>query len=110
MEGLHKYTGFPIVEDPTEYKALSAGKVKGMNQTAIDKIEALKPYKGGNDALWKIHRLNITDKHQLLLAVGSIHSDIIVDLSDEGERCQAGHVTSPCPLLKSSPEFKPAFV
>ena len=42
-----------------------------MRQDAIDAIDAIKPYKGGNDTLWQLHRLNVVDKHRLLVTVGS---------------------------------------
>ena len=32
----------------------------------IKAIDALKPYKGGNDALWRIHELDNIDKHRAL--------------------------------------------
>src|SRR5438132_5583994 len=34
-------------------------------------IDALRPYKGGNDVLWQLHELNNVDKHRLILTVGS---------------------------------------
>jgi hypothetical protein len=43
-----------------------------MRQEAIDAIDATKPYAGGNDALWRIHKLNNVDKHRLLITVGSM--------------------------------------
>jgi hypothetical protein len=64
-------TAFPVFDDPAKYKAESTRKVKGMRQQAVDAIEAVKPYKGGNDLLWRLHRLNNIDKHRLLLAVAS---------------------------------------
>jgi hypothetical protein len=42
-----------------------------MSATAIAKIDAIRPYKTGNDVLWMRHKLNNIDKHRLLLAVGS---------------------------------------
>lgn len=30
-------------------------------------LDSLKPYKGGADALWRLHELNKIDKHRLLL-------------------------------------------
>lgn len=42
-----------------------------MRQEAIDAIDAVEPYKGGRDDLWLLHELDITDKHRLLVAVGS---------------------------------------
>ena len=68
-----KRIGFPIVdtESPTQYETSRKRKVKGMTQAAIDAIDATKPYKGGNDVLWRLNQLNNIDKHRLLIAVGS---------------------------------------
>ncbi len=41
-----------------------------MRPEAIEAIDRLKPYKGGNEPFWKLHKLDCTDKHHLLLAVG----------------------------------------
>jgi hypothetical protein len=43
-----------------------------MTQAAIDAIDATKPYKGGNDCLWRLNQLNNIDKHRLLITVGSV--------------------------------------
>ena len=42
--------------------------MEGMRKQAID---AVKPYKGGNDSLWRLHQLNLADKHRFLITVGS---------------------------------------
>jgi hypothetical protein len=57
-----KHVYFPISDDSTKYVAESRGKVKGMRRDAIDAINAVKPYKGGNDTLWVLHKLNNVDK------------------------------------------------
>jgi hypothetical protein len=62
---------FPIADKPSEYPRLRDRKVKGARQDALDAIDAAKPYKGGNDTLWRLHKLNNVDKHRLLLTVGS---------------------------------------
>jgi hypothetical protein len=69
-------SAFPITDtdDPAQYKANRTGKVKGMRQDAIDAIDALNPYKGGNDTLWRIHKLNNIDKHRAVLTVGSAYN------------------------------------
>jgi hypothetical protein len=36
----------------------------------MNAIAALKPYQGGNPALWHLHRLNNVDKHRLVITVG----------------------------------------
>jgi hypothetical protein len=60
---------FPIAETVTKYEADKARKVKGMTPEAIETIDRLKPYKGGNDALWRIHELDNIDKHRTLFTV-----------------------------------------
>jgi hypothetical protein len=60
---------FPIAETPAKYEADKARKVKGMRLEAIEAIDRLKPYKGGNDALWRIHELDNIDKHRALFTV-----------------------------------------
>jgi hypothetical protein len=62
---------FPIADDAAKYEARKRGKVEGARQESIDAIDALKPYKGGNDLLWALYRLNNIDKHRLMLTVGS---------------------------------------
>jgi hypothetical protein len=63
---LSRQTAFPIHDSPTKYESGYIGQVNGMHQFAIDKISAIKPYKGGDDVLWRLHRLNNVDKHRLL--------------------------------------------
>jgi hypothetical protein len=66
-----KQTYFPISDDATKYKVEAPGKITGMSKTAVKAIDAIKPYKGGDDMLWRLHRLNIIDKHRALITVGS---------------------------------------
>jgi hypothetical protein len=65
-----KATSFPIFDDATIYKTNVHRKVQGMSQAAIDVIDATKPYKGGNDTLWRLHSLNNLDKHRFLITAG----------------------------------------
>jgi hypothetical protein len=62
---------FPISKDAAAYEADKARRVEGMRPKAIKAIDRLKPYKGGNEALWKIHELNNIDKHRLLFTYAS---------------------------------------
>ena len=62
---------FPIAKDSGTYEREKARKVEGMCPKAIKAIDALKPYKDGNDLLWKIHELNNIDKHRALFTVDS---------------------------------------
>ena len=68
-------TYFPILENaPSTAKEEQsfAKKVKGMAEEAVDLIRAIKPYKGGDNVLWTLHRLSIIDKHRLLVTVGGV--------------------------------------
>lgn len=59
---------FPIADSPTELKnAMFRRKVKGMWPAAIKAIDEAEPYKGGKgDVFWRLHTLNIIDKHRTL--------------------------------------------
>ncbi len=67
---------FPIQDDATKYEAKKLGKIQGARQTAIHAIDAIKPYKGGNDLLWMLYRLNNVEKHRLLFIVGSMFQSV----------------------------------
>jgi hypothetical protein len=72
-------TCFPIFDDAASYKSGAKGKIQGMSEAAKERINACAPYKGGDDALWRLHRLNNIDKHRLLITVcmffGSVSSE-----------------------------------
>jgi hypothetical protein len=56
----------------SEYKSKGGGVIQRLRPEARKAIQAIKPFEGGGGALlWQIHRLDITDKHHLLLTVGS---------------------------------------
>lgn len=62
---------FPIAKDAKTYETEKAGKVKGISPAAIEAIDKLKPYKGGNDILWRIHELDNIDKHRFIFTIGN---------------------------------------
>jgi hypothetical protein len=66
-------TCFPIYDSVDKYRSNRGQKVAGMRQDAITAIDAIRPYQGGNDALWFLHRLNNIDKHRLLITIGSAY-------------------------------------
>jgi hypothetical protein len=65
------HSEFPIFDSATEYETGKGRKIEGMRPEAKQAIDAVKPYKGGNDTLWRLHKLNLTDKHRFLITVGS---------------------------------------
>lgn len=62
---------FPIADDQAKYDASKGSKLLGASPKTVARIDAVRPYRGGNDALWRLSRLNIIEKHRLLFTVGS---------------------------------------
>jgi hypothetical protein len=77
-------SGFPVFKSATAcanaFNPGLPGQVKGAPQSAIDLIKAANPYKGANNAFWRLHQLDITDKHKLLVPVGMAQGVIIHDI------------------------------
>ncbi len=57
---------FPISKDNTSYEFRRAAIVNRVRPEVIEALDKLKPYKGGNDPLWRVHELNRIDKHRAL--------------------------------------------
>ena len=74
---------FPICENAGGYEAESTRKTKGMSKASIDAIRAIQPYGGGNDLLWGLHRLDIIDKHRLLVTAVVVVDKIGFDVETE---------------------------
>lgn len=72
-------TAFPVTRSANAFESGYLRKVEGAPKAAVDLIKGAKPYKGGNDAFWRLHRLDIADKHRLLIAVGSAYKNVIID-------------------------------
>ena len=62
-------TYFPIAETAAKYIAKAPGQVQGMSAAAISMIDAIQPYMGGCNDLWRLHALSNYDKHRLLLVI-----------------------------------------
>jgi hypothetical protein len=66
----HWDVSFPIAKTVEIYESMKRRKVQGMLPEAVKAIDSLKPYKGGNDPLWRLHELNNIDKHRTLVTIG----------------------------------------
>jgi hypothetical protein len=64
-------TYFPIADDYDSYEASKAKKLRGAKAATLKRFDQIKPYRGGNDRLWRLARLNNIEKHRLLFTVGS---------------------------------------
>ncbi|MBA5865836.1 MAG: hypothetical protein GDA67_03955 [Nitrospira sp. CR1.3] len=84
---------FPIADDRARYIEQRRQQLKGATPTAIATLDALMPYKGGNDALWRLHKLNNVDKHRVLLTAGSAFRS--VNIGAHMSREMQKHLASP---------------
>lgn len=62
---------FPIADDRPKYLEQRSRQLKGAAAAAVATLDGLCPYKGGNDGLWRLHKLNNIDKHRVLITAGS---------------------------------------
>ena len=73
-------TAFPIRKTAAAFDQDVDRLVEGASEDVIAAIKELKPYQGGNDTLWLLHRLDILDKHQVLVPgfsrVGTTYFDM----------------------------------
>lgn len=87
------YTAFPVCKSAKDFEDRLPKMVRGASTEAIRIIKSLKPYKGGNEELWRIHHLDIVDKHRLILSVGTMHRNVVMSSKiqvpwGEGEKFQ----------------------
>jgi hypothetical protein len=67
---------FPIADDRAKYIEQRRRQLKGATPSAIAVVDSLNPYKGGNDELWLLHKLNNLDKHRVLITAGSAFQSV----------------------------------
>ena len=80
---LSKQVSFPIADSAAQYKSIQfRRKIEGAGQDPIKRLDALKPYKGGNDTLWHLGQLNNIDKHRLLLTASTRYTFRSMTLND----------------------------
>lgn len=60
-------TYFPISDSPGKYATTAPGQIQGISIADKKRIDGLKPYLSGDDRFWGLHRMDITDKHNLIL-------------------------------------------
>lgn len=80
--GPFSHVYFPIWDTRKEHDAKKTRQTRGMTAAALGAIDAVQPYQGGNQVLWRLHKLDNIDKHRELITVGSAFQsvDIGVDL------------------------------
>lgn len=91
-------TAFPIwrsirrspVPSAQQLLANTRSKMHGASKDLTDAVASLQTYPGGNaQQIWAVDYLDITDKHRLLLAVGTAYQAITIDFGFFGRRTAA---------------------
>lgn len=84
-------TGFQIYQTAKAFEASRKRKVARARKAAFDVYATIKPYKGGNDVLWCLHELDITQKHHtLLMVLGAVTESRVRVTPDLMERMRKG--------------------
>jgi hypothetical protein len=66
--GVTKRDYFPISDSLARYESRKTGIINRIRPEVIEALDRLKPYKGGNDPLWRVHELDRIDKHRALFS------------------------------------------
>jgi hypothetical protein len=95
-------TYFPITDQQTGYGDRLRKGLGGASQVSKNAVRALSPWRGGDDELWRLHRLDIIDKHRLLVAVGTAHRGITMSVTFPGFEPGDAAISSPPIALRSA--------
>lgn len=69
-------TCFPITQSQPDFHRRLPEAVDGIQDAALKIVEESKAYEAGNQQLYRLHRLDIADKHRLLLTVGAANRSV----------------------------------
>lgn len=73
-----KSTCFPFAKDEPSYQKTRGNALAGASADVFTLVDGLKPYGEGNAQLWRLHNLDILDKHRVLVPVGAAHRNVIL--------------------------------
>ncbi|MGA8735806.1 MAG: hypothetical protein WB558_17950 [Terriglobales bacterium] len=103
---------FPIRDSATDYQLPGfRRKIQHLGQDVIDVLDQIKPYKGGNDELWRLKELNNLDKHKLLVTIASVHparSETLADREKARDGWAREHPGKTFPFPDNIRRFIPA--
>ena len=80
-----KHVHFIVGETKEKFEARLPKNIKGASPEAIKLFHELKPYPGGNEALVQLHDLDILDKHQAIIPVGSAFHSVNLTAFMQGQ-------------------------
>lgn len=73
-----RHTAFPFAGSAAEFENNMKGRCKDIPEEIHPLFRAYQPYRGGNDFLWALNEVSVTDKHKLLtIALGSLLGNMV---------------------------------
>src|SRR5580658_7083077 len=98
------YAKFPIRETEIDVRGALNGRGIEFSVPNLFKrvVHDIKPYRGGNDGLYRLHCLDIADKHYLLIPV--LNATVIKELVVEDEHGEIIRGDT-WPITKRAPHF-----
>jgi hypothetical protein len=78
------HTAFPFARSQSTLTPLLAKCLVGAHPSTQALVRRLKPHDGGNARLWKLHRLDISDKHRASFIVGAAYRAFNIKLQIPG--------------------------
>lgn len=72
---------FPIFDQAVDFDRGFRAPIRGVSSHAVEVIRDLKAFETGNYPLWLLHRLDIIDKHRVLLPAYSSVGTTILDFA-----------------------------
>lgn len=103
---LTKFAKFPIFDTRAKLEgALKGIKIDEANPSLFKFIVSdLKSYSGGNEALYRLHRLDISDKHRLLIPTVQVFALNAITIEDEKGEISKGNTF---PIKGTGPHYIP---
>ncbi len=72
-------TSFPVFDKEADFKKFASAKLLGIDAKSLALIMGLNLFQSGNPTIWKLHKLDIEDKHHKLIVAGSAHRSVVID-------------------------------
>ncbi len=78
--GKYRRDSFPFFDSPKELEARFRREKEGRHKRVMDIMKNAKPYKRRDCLLWQLHRLDLEEKHHILLPVGTAVLSMTTDM------------------------------
>ncbi len=71
-----KHVHFVVRDSKEKFEIELRKNMKGATPAALELVRSFRPYKSGNDDIWRLHALDLLDKHQAITPVGAAYDAV----------------------------------